>query len=258
MYLGWERQICGSVVDWRSLAMIWFATVLATTSAAHSATPSIPTPRPKPFPVTLILPKPATYGHWPSSRVEQARLACARLLRGVNASYSVQDPIGKPGGCGIAYPLKVSAVAGVKIIPPATLNCAMVRSLDRWFKQDVQPIASRSLHSRVIAVEDAASYSCRLRNGASVGKISEHAFGNAMDIGNFTFSNRVEVSVAGEWSGFIQALALKGSGNFLHRVRESACRKFNTVLGPGSDPYHSTHFHVDLMKLRPGRGKYCH
>jgi Extensin-like protein C-terminus len=32
-------------------------------------------------------------------------------------------------------------------------------------------------------------------------------------------------------------------------VRESACRTFTTVLGPGSDGYHETHVHLDSGKL---------
>jgi hypothetical protein len=33
-------------------------------------------------------------------------------------------------------------------------------------------------------------------------------------------------------------------------MRRSACARFTTVLGPGSDGYHENHFHVDLAQRR--------
>ncbi len=48
--------------------------------------------------------------------------------------------------------------------------------------------------------------------------------------------------------------------DFLRAVRNSACGPFTTVLGPGSDSYHSNHFHLDRAKRRtagPSRGLYC-
>jgi hypothetical protein len=39
---------------------------------------------------------------------------------------------------------------------------------------------------------------------------------------------------------------------FQAAVREGACRYFTTVLGPGSDPEHATHLHLDLRDRRGG------
>jgi hypothetical protein len=87
--------------------------------------------------------------------------------------------------------------------------------------------------------------------------LSEHALGNAIDIADFRFSNRMEASVAGQWSGAAKGLSVTSRNSFFKRTRAGACKHFNTVLGPGSDPFHKDHYHLDLMKLRPGRGKYC-
>ena len=35
-------------------------------------------------------------------------------------------------------------------------------------------------------------------------------------------------------------------------LRDSACRRFTTVLGPGADIYHSGHVHLDVVKRRAG------
>jgi hypothetical protein len=204
-------------------------------------------------------PLPATrnYGNWPKDAVAGAREKCERLLRGLDVEFKSKDPIGSPRGCGIAYPLSVSAIAGVAITPSATLNCEMVAALHAWITQVAQPAAKQEFKTRLTGLQNASSYACRLRNNSSSGKLSEHALGNAMDIADFRFSNRMEASVAGSWSGSIKGLSLSSRGDFMKRTRTGACKYFNTVLGPGSDPFHKDHYHLDLMKLRAGRGKYC-
>ena len=34
------------------------------------------------------------------------------------------------------------------------------------------------------------------------------------------------------------------------KLRESACRRFMTVLGPGSDGFHESHIHLDIAERR--------
>jgi hypothetical protein len=36
------------------------------------------------------------------------------------------------------------------------------------------------------------------------------------------------------------------------KMRASACARFSTVLGPGSDGYHEEHIHLDLAERRNG------
>lgn len=204
------------------------------------------------------LPATKNFGNWPKDKVFAAREKCEKLLRGLDLKFKAKDPIGAPGGCGIAYPLSVTSIAGVEITPAATINCQMAAALHGWITNVVQPSANKQFETRLTGLQNASSYACRRRNNASTGKLSEHGFGNALDIADFRFSNRVEASVAGGWSGSIKGLSLASRGNFMKVARKGACKYFNTVLGPGSDPFHKDHFHLDLMKLRTGRGKYCH
>jgi hypothetical protein len=207
--------------------------------------------------VTPSLQAVQNYGNWPRDAVAGAREKCESVLRGLDVKLKTKDPIGSPRGCGIAYPVSVSAVAGVAITPAATLNCEMAAALHRWITQVAQPAAKQEFNTRLTGLQNASSYACRLRNNSSTGKLSEHGLGNAIDIADFRFSNRMEASVAGSWSGSVKGLSLSSRGDFLKRSRAGACKYFNTVLGPGSDPFHKDHFHLDLMKLRAGRGKYC-
>jgi hypothetical protein len=204
------------------------------------------------------LPRLKSYGNWGKSAVTEARERCEKLLRGLDVEFKPKDPIGDSGGCGIAYPLSVSEIAGVRLTPAATINCSMAAGLHKWITKIAQPAARHDFNTKLVGLQIASSYACRRRNNASTGKLSEHAKGNAIDIADFRFSNRVEASVAGGWNGASRGLSITNRGSFMKSTRKGACTYFNTVLGPGSDPFHKDHYHLDLMKLRPGRGKYCH
>ncbi len=186
-------------------------------------------------------------------KTEEACLASGA----VQASAYVQpmQAIDGPGVCGLERPLHVSGLlgGGVGVTPPATIGCPLTAALDRWIKASVQPAASRYFGSRVVEIRQIASYSCRGRNGAMFGKISEHAFGNALDIAGFRLANGQEIVVVSAWGrGTARERA------FLGAVFGGACQEFDTVLGPGSDRFHYNHIHVDLLASNGSRGRhYC-
>ena len=235
----------------------------AVAEADRATRSAVPLPRRRPSPEELKLalarnlPPVAKTGDWSRQAVEEARAKCEQKLKGLDIEFKIKDSIGRPKGCGIAYPLSVSEIAGVAITPAATLNCEMTAALHGWITRVAQPTARQEFNTRLTGLQNASSYACRLRNNSSSGKLSEHALGNALDIADFRFSNRMEASVGGGWSGSIKGLSLASRGGFMKRTRSGACKFFNTVLGPGSDAHHKDHYHLDLMKLRPGRGKYC-
>ena len=85
------------------------------------------------------------------------------------------------------------------------------------------------------------SYSCRGMNGQANARISEHAFGNAIDIGGFRLADGRRITVVHDWTrGDEQTQA------FLRDVHAGACKTFTTVLGPGANVFHYNHIHVDL------------
>jgi hypothetical protein len=87
-------------------------------------------------------------------------------------------------------------------------------------------------------------------NGNSNAHISEHAFGNALDIAGFTLADGRHISVQDGWKGMPE------EQGFLHDVQATACQQFTTVLAPGSNVYHYNHIHVDLMR-RASRRLIC-
>lgn len=142
-----------------------------------------------------------------------------------------------PGGGNVT-----AAVGPVTLKPTATLACPIVSQLDKWLAEVVQPAAMRWFGQRVVSIRQISAYSCRGMNGNSRAHISEHAFGNALDIAAFTFSDGRNMSVKNGWKG------LPEEQGFLRDVQGGACQYFTTVLAPGANVYHYDHIHVDLMR----------
>jgi hypothetical protein len=136
----------------------------------------------------------------------------------------------------------VSAFGPVAVKPAATLACPIVSVLDRWLADSVQPAAQRWFGARVVEIKQISAYSCRGMNGDPRAHISEHAFGNALDIAAFTLADGRRISVKDGWKG------LPEEQGFLRDVQAAACQQFTTVLAPGSNVYHYDHIHVDLMR----------
>src|ERR1700704_249523 len=141
----------------------------------------------------------------------------------------------------------VAAFGPVAMKPAATLACPIVSALDRWLADSVQPAAQRWFGARVAEIKQISAYSCRGMNGNSRAHISEHAFGNALDIAGFTLADGRHVSVKDGWKGMPE------EQGFLRDVQAAACQQFTTVLAPGSNVYHYDHIHVDLMRRASGR-----
>jgi hypothetical protein len=163
------------------------------------------------------------------------------------APYPPAEPLPRLGP---AQGNPVTAFGPVAVKPAATLACPIVSVLDRWLADSVQPAAQRWFGSRVVEIKQISAYSCRGMNGNSHAHISEHAFGNALDIAAFTFADGRRVSVKDGWKG------LPEEQGFLRDVQAAACQQFTTVLAPGSNVYHYDHIHVDLMR-RASRRLIC-
>jgi hypothetical protein len=142
----------------------------------------------------------------------------------------------------------LTAAAGpVAVTPAATLACPIVSALDQWIANSVQPAAMHWFGQPVVEIKQISAYSCRGMNGDPNAHISEHAFGNALDIAAFTLADGHKFTVQNGWKG-----APEEQG-FLRDVQAAACEQFTTVLAPGSNSFHYNHIHVDLMRRRNGR-----
>ncbi len=174
---------------------------------------------------------------------------CAARLEALDVTFERRDPIAGEGGCGLIRPFVVSAIDGVALEGPATLNCATAEALAVLMRDHIKPAAETHLQSEPSAIGIGSSYVCRGRNGRPGAKLSEHATGNGVDIMAITFEDRERIVVAaGDPDG--------PEARVLAAIRAGACELFTTVLGPGADAAHANHFHLDL-RVRKNDYRIC-
>lgn len=176
--------------------------------------------------------------------------ACTVDPRSLGRAQPMPD-IDEGNGCEVHNRYSVSSLAGVRFSQSAEMNCGLAAPLNTWLDGTVQSSAVDAFGERVVGIDVAASYACRGRNNSQGAKMSEHGFGNAIDISGFTLESGRKVSVLADWNGD------RNAKKFLRQVRGEACGEFATVLGPGSDAHHRDHIHLDLQNRRSGNA-YCH
>jgi hypothetical protein len=176
---------------------------------------------------------------------EEVDRACLADLDRQGVAYtSVPSPEARNPSCFVNTAVKVEALEA-RLSRPALMSCALASRLDRFEREAIEPLAERDLRRRIVSITHLGAYSCRANTGRS-GELSQHAYGRAIDISGFRFSDGTTASVQREWHG---------SGpvaNFLHDVARNACRYFSVVLTPDSNRDHYNHFHLDI-----GPGKVC-
>ncbi|WP_380993065.1 extensin family protein [Sedimentitalea sp. HM32M-2] len=148
--------------------------------------------------------------------------------------------------CGIQDAVRVTAVSGVRLNPPALMNCKTAIALRSWTDKGLKPAFRQ--RGPVVEMKVAAHYACRTRNNRKGARISEHGKGNAIDLSAFTMMDGEVITVLRGW----------GQGTTLRPLRKAyrrACGPFGTTLGPDSDRYHRDHFHFDTASYRSG--PYC-
>jgi hypothetical protein len=155
-------------------------------------------------------------------------------------------PVTGANGCGIADPVRLSAVMTkeklrIAITPPATLRCTTAEALAQWVREDIVPIAA-TFGAPLAGIANFDSYECRGRNRVVGAQISEHGKGNAIDIRSITLANGRSYELTD----------ITVSKPVRERLKASACARFTTVLGPASDGFHENHVHVDLAERRSG------
>lgn len=175
-------------------------------------------------------------------------IACRARLRELGVDFEEHPPQSEPEGCEMAHPITVSSLgAGVALEPGAVINCATAEANARLMRDHAQAQATRHLSSRIATVNQVSGYVCRPRNGTR--KLSEHAFGNALDWGAIVLEDERRLDVRAYRRGSPEA-------TFFAALRKAACGPFTTVLGPGTDADHADHFHFDLAERSNG-STYC-
>jgi hypothetical protein len=221
-------------------------------SAAIEELGRIPRPRPKGAPAALALVQPdVTLDEDPLAPAAPPPLSaeesqCLERLGTLGVVFAREPSIMDQGACNVPHPLSVSSIgSGVELSPAATLTCGVTEALALWARDVLIPAADNHLDAKPDELMNASAYVCRTRNNQPGAKLSEHARANAFDIAAIGFADRDPVTVESRGSG-------DSEGRFQRAIRKGSCRYFTTVLGPGSDASHATHFHFDMAERRGG------
>ncbi len=181
-----------------------------------------------------------------SGELPPEEVACRQRLSALGVKFDTRPAASDPSGCSVPYPLDIRSLGNdIDIQPDAEMNCAMAEAAARFAKEVISPAAEAIFGEKLTSISHASAYVCRPRAGTGI--LSEHAFGNALDIASFTLSKGTIVA--------IEPTPPERNGRLVSRVREAACGPFKTVLGPGA-PDHSEHLHFDLAPRRNG-GTVC-
>jgi hypothetical protein len=169
---------------------------------------------------------------------------CQALLQVAGSADLPASPRGGGPDCGYANGLRLIPASGDARFAPAGVvtSCPVAAALLVFERQVVQPAALEHFGSRVAAIEHAGSYSCRRIYGREEGPFSEHASANALDIIGFRLADGRSISVRKDWRREGR------EADFLHEVRDGACRLFGTALSPDYNAAHADHLHLDQAK----------
>ncbi len=206
--------------------------------AAHVAAEPIPLPRPRP-------------AEAPAAAPPEPSACQLDLASGERAVIEPLPPLVGPGECGAPDVVRLDAIllpnhTRVALMPPPTLRCSTAEAIADWVRSDIGPAAGR-LGAPLAAIENYDSYDCRGMNRVVGAKLSEHGKANALDIRSITLAD----------GRVFRPAEPTVSRLFREEMRASACARFMTVLGPGSDGYHEEHIHVDLAE-RSNDFRVCH
>ena len=183
----------------------------------------------------------------------QSEIACRQELNRMGVVFADKPAISNGPACQVPYPISLKGLSGnIAVRPAVTLNCQVTLAFAKWVKNELAPAARTRYWSGIGTIVPLGGYSCRRMNNSRqrYNPMSEHAHGNAIDVGRFVLKNGHEIDVRKK------GLFSFREGRLLKAVRSDSCKYFDTVLGPGSNPEHWNHFHFDLRD-RKGSRRYC-
>ncbi len=225
------------------LRPIFLALCIAAPAAAQAASTTLTLPAEAPLPT----PRPHARLVHAGTTLPADEAACRRDLKRLQVAFAPASPVKAPGACSLPHPLKVTALSPhIAVAPAAIINCQTARAAAILLQTTGQKAALEHLGAPIARIRNASGYVCRTRNGQK--RLSEHAYGNALDISRFTLSDGRRIAV--------KSYGKSPERKFLKTIQAKACGIFKTVLGPGSDADHADHFHLD-MRQRSNGSTWC-
>ena len=188
-----------------------------------------------------VVERPGPLSRPPAARPSPATQQCLGGLVAAGVRFEGLPDRSFGGGCGLTGTVKLLDI-GTPVTNLGALTCPLASTFAAWTRYAVQPAARIVFGQPVAKVESLGTYSCRTVAGSA--KLSEHARANAVDVGGFVLEDGRRITVENGWRG------AEDEQRFLRLMRDSACRRFGTVLSPDYNAAHHDHLHLDMA---PGR-----
>jgi hypothetical protein len=170
--------------------------------------------------------------------------ACRAELERLGAEFEIPRDFEPGPGCSVANPVELKSLrtrnGSISLPGRPTLNCVFARQFLTWLGDVAGPVVAAHEDSSLAALSTGPGFQCRGRNGEASAKLSEHAFGNAIDIDGLVTGSKKRIEIAAVSDPASPAYRV------LMALRVSACGYFTTVLGPGANAAHASHYHFDL------------
>ncbi|MDR3436989.1 extensin family protein [Telmatospirillum sp.] len=174
----------------------------------------------------------------PPPSLDQAAV-CLKTLDQRHIIYERVKDWKTPEGCGITQAVRVQHSA-IDWNRATLLSCPMEETVWDFETKVVQPAAARNFGQTVRKMSNAGSYNCRGEIGGRPERMSQHAYGKAIDITGFELADGTVISVRRDWR------VPGAKSTFLHEVAQGACKVFAVVLTPNHNAEHHDHLHLDI------------
>jgi hypothetical protein len=175
---------------------------------------------------------------------------CLASLKSNSIRYSALPNQYSSNGCHTIDTVKLMDF-GTEATNLGAMTCPLAANFAAWARYAVRPAAKQYLGSDVVRIETFGTYNCRNINGGRIGKLSQHAFGNAVDVSAFILKDGRRISLLEGWHG------KPAEQEFLRHLRQSACKRFGTVLSPDYNGAHANHLHFDMAQSMKNGSSYC-
>ena len=174
--------------------------------------------------------------------------ACLSSLGATQANFTPLADQYYGAGCSTLGAVRLGWLKGddgkVDLANLGPVSCPVANALQGWARYGVDRAARQILGSPLARIETMGSYSCR--NVAGSSRLSAHATANAVDVAAFRLADGRRISVQADWNS-----SSPQTRAFLRTVRDSACKRFGTVLTPDYNAAHRDHLHLEPGGLKP-------
>lgn len=188
--------------------------------------------------------------HSSANMTSEAARQCMAALQTKSVRFAGLPDRSFDGGCRTMDTIKLLDF-GTPTTNLGAMTCPLASNFTDWARFAVAPAAKQYLGADVVKIETMGTFNCRNINGGRSGRLSEHAFANAVDVSAFILRDGRRISVLDGWRGTSEEQA------FLRRLHQSACKRFGTVLGPDYNAAHANHFHFDMAKSMSNGTSFC-